>query len=72
MKWEMINSERFIAKQDGYVISVHPGGFCWMWDIIEKGEIIDSCACHPHLPTSELDAKVKGEKALNKLLKPNT
>lgn len=68
VKWEMQwpYTDRFYARYNGYDLIVRIDGFCWIWEIYKAGTLIDFAGYHPCLPESELDAKVKCQRALNK------
>lgn len=67
MKWIMIDASLFVANHEEYTVDVYPSMGRWTWRIKRNGVAVDSG--YRYSPcTSELDAKVKAEKALNNLL----
>lgn len=64
MKWTIINQRKFTGHQDDYSAVVTGSGGIWRWELYKDDKVIDVCYNHS-IPTSELDAKVKTERALN-------
>ena len=65
--WNFDGKNTFTAKYNEYTLVVFKGDFCWVWQIFNDEVGIDHAAYHPCLPTSELDAKVKCQRALNNI-----
>lgn len=66
-KWILTTRTLRYVKGE-YVISVFEAGKQWVWSIFKDGEQVDSVYQYPYAPSGELDARVKGEKALTKLI----
>lgn len=66
VKWIM-DAERYTASYNDYSLIVRAGGFCWLWEIYKDGTLVDGSYYHPCAPKSELDAKIKCQRALNNL-----
>jgi hypothetical protein len=73
MKWKMISHNHFEAIEGDYNIVINPVP---QWYIVKGGELIDCFAYNPcgalYGSSPELAAKIQSEKALQKLLQPDT
>lgn len=67
VKWVRHGQEKFTAIYNGYNLIVRAGGWCWTWEIFKDGTLVNGSYYHPCSPNSELDAKIKCQRALNKL-----
>jgi len=64
MKWTVTGYNKFEKKIDGYHLVVEG---CY-WFIYKNNRTIDCVFYHNGKPSGEIDAKVKAEKALQKVL----
>lgn len=67
----MINATKFIAEQNGYIITVSLGGIYPYWSIIKEGVIVDEAINHSPITThfnKELACKSQVEKYFADLL----
>jgi len=67
----MMDEKKFVAHYDNFILVVTRGGFAWVWHIFKESLLIDAAFYHPLIPTSELDAKIKCERALTFNIKNN-
>jgi hypothetical protein len=71
-KWKMTSYYEFTKDVPPYFVTVTPGFGRWVWVISDdKNNVIDSALYHGNAPTSEIDAKVKADRALEKLINNN-
>ena len=71
MQWKIVDSRKFTSNHEGYSLVVTESGKQWIWYIFKDAIMVDACYYTNHIPTSELDAKVKAEYHLNKLINSN-
>lgn len=67
MNWKLIDSRLIVAKEGEYTLKVVFDGKLWLWAVYKNDKEVASVYQHG-VPSGEIDARVKAEKAYYKLI----